>query len=146
MTSDATDEGSSGAGQQAMPSTARMMSMITGYWVTQILRTVAELRVADQLAERPLTAAELAERAGSDPDATYRLLRACASLELVKPDDEARFTGTPLLETLRTGVPNSLRDIALVHGSPGHWLPWGLFPQAVRAGVPQTEAALGMDI
>ncbi|WP_234045719.1 acetylserotonin O-methyltransferase [Streptomyces adelaidensis] len=146
MTSEVTDGEPSQAQQQAMRSTTRMMSMITGYWVTQILRTVAELGVPDHLAERPLTAGELAERAGSDPEATFRLLRACAALELVEPDDEARFTGTPLLDTLRTGVPHSLRDIALVHGSPGHWLPWGHFPQAVRAGVPQTGAALGMDI
>lgn len=146
MTSDGTDGGPSGTQGQAAPGTARMMSMITGYWVTQILRTVAELRVADHLAERPLTATELAERARSEPGATFRLLRACAALDLVKPDDESRFTSTPLLATLRTGVPNSLRDIALVHGSPGHWLPWGHFPQAVRTGVPQTEATLGTDI
>jgi hypothetical protein len=47
---------------------------------------------------------------------------------------------------LRQGVPHSLRDIAIVHGSPGHWLSWGRFPEAVRAGAPRTEAALGMDI
>jgi hypothetical protein len=146
MTSDVTAGEPSEAQQPAMKSTAQMMSMITGYWVTQILRTAAELGVADHLAQRPLTAAELAELVGSDPEATFRFLRACAALGLATPDDELRFTSTPLLDTLRTGVPHSLRDIALVHGSPGHWLPWGHLPQAVREGKPQTEIALGMDI
>lgn len=146
MTADTTSEGPSGARQDPMDSTTRMMSMITGYWVTQIVHAVAELSVADHLADRPLTAQELAAQAGSDPDATFRLLRACASLGLTTADEQRRFSGTPLLETLRTGGPHSLRDIALVHGSPGHWLSWGHFPQAVRVGSPQTAAALGMDI
>lgn len=124
----------------------RMMSMITGYWVTQIVRTVAELSIPDQLAEGPLTAAELAARIDADPDAVARLLRACASLGLTEADDRRAFHRTPLLDTLRAGTPHSLRTIALVHGSPGHWLPWGLLPDAVRSGTPQTGAALGHDI
>ncbi|MFB9902325.1 methyltransferase [Allokutzneria oryzae] len=128
------------------PPQARMMSMITGYWVTQIVHAVAELRIADHLADGPRTAAELAELTGSDPDAMFRLLRACASLELASGDEEGRFGTTPLLATLLEGAPHSLRDIAIVHGSPGHWLSWGKFPDAVRAGAPQTRAALGMDI
>ncbi|MFJ7418990.1 methyltransferase [Streptomyces uncialis] len=124
----------------------RMMSMITGYWVTQTVRTVAELSIPDQLAEGPLTAAELAARIDADPDAVARLLRACASLGLTEADDRRAFHRTPLLDTLRAGTPHSLRTIALVHGSPGHWLPWGLLPDAVRSGTPQTGAALGRDI
>ncbi|MFD7549741.1 methyltransferase [Streptomyces sp. NPDC059578] len=124
----------------------RMMSMITGYWRTQIVRTVAELSIPDHLADGPLTALALAERIDADPDGVARLLRACASLGLVEVDADRRFHRTPLLDTLRTGSPHSLRTIALVHGSPGHWLPWGHFPQAVRSGTPQTSAALGRDI
>lgn len=146
MTAEGTREGQSEAQQEAMRSTARMMSMITGYWVTQIVHALAELSVADHLADGPLTAQELAGRAGSDPDATFRLLRTCASLGLTEADELRRFRSTPLLETLRANVSHSLRNIALVHGSPGHWMSWGRFPQAVRTGAPQTKAALGRDI
>ncbi|MGX2998847.1 methyltransferase [Streptomyces sp. JNUCC 64] len=124
----------------------RMMSMITGYWRTQVVRTVAELSIADHLAAGPLTAPELAVRTGADPDGTARLLRACAALGLVTADGDRRFSRTPLLDTLRTGTPRSLRTIALVHGAPGHWLPWGLLPDAVRTGAPRAEEALGRDI
>nr|AEF32094.1 O-methyltransferase [uncultured bacterium AB1650] len=128
-----------------MPPQARMMQMITGYWITQVVHAVAELRIADHLAGNALTLEELAARTGAGADTTLRLLRACASQGLVA-HDEGRFASTPLLETLREGVPGSFRDIAIVHGSPGHWLSWGRFPDAVRTGEPQTKAALGSDI
>ncbi|QUQ64186.1 methyltransferase [Kutzneria sp. CA-103260] len=124
----------------------RMMSMITGYWVTQIVHAVAELGIADHLADGPRTSAELAELTGCDPDAMSRLLRACAAQELVGVRSDGTFETTPMLALLSEGVPHSFRDIAIVHGSPGHWLSWGRLPDAVRAGEPQTKAALGMDI
>ena len=128
-----------------MPPQARMMQMITGYWVTQVVHAVADLKIADHLAESALTLEELAALTNVDADTMLRLLRACASQGLVAYDN-GRFVSTPLLETLREGVPGSFRDIAIVHGSPGHWLSWGRFPDAVRAGEPQTKAALGSDI
>jgi SAM-dependent methyltransferase len=128
-----------------MPPQARMMQMITGYWITQIVHAVADLRLADHLAASPLPVEEIAALTGVDTGTMSRLLRACASQGLVAYDD-GRFASTPLLATLSEGTPGSLRDIAIVHGSPGHWLSWGRFPDAVRAGEPQTRAALGSDI
>jgi len=124
----------------------RMMSMISGYWVTQIVRTVAELGIADHLADGPRTSAELADASGCQPEAMSRFLRACASQQLVVFRPDGTFETTPALAMLREGVSHSLRDIAIVHGSPGHWLPWGRLPDAVRTGEPQTTATLGVDI
>ncbi|HEY4461666.1 MAG TPA: methyltransferase [Streptosporangiaceae bacterium] len=124
----------------------RMMSMITGYWVTQIVGAAAELRIADYLAgENRLTAGEVAERASSDSDTTARLLRACASLGLVTYDGEGRFGTTPLFDTLRSDSPVSLRPVALVQGEPSHWAPWSRFPTAVREGRTQVKDVLGVD-
>ena len=41
--------------------------MIYGFCVSQIIRTAAELSLADHLAAGPLTAEEIAEREGSAP-------------------------------------------------------------------------------
>lgn len=120
-----------------------MVGMITGFWVSQLVRAVADLNLAEHLAGGSLSAAELAEREGSDPDSTFRLLRAAAALGLLTHDEDHRFHSTPLLATLRREVPGSLRGLALGRTVPGLWLTWNHFPAAVRTGRSQTETALG---
>jgi hypothetical protein len=125
----------------------RMLSMITGFWVSQTVAAVADLSIAEHLEGGPLSAEEIASRENSDPGHTFRLMRACASLGLLayQPGD-GKFVGTALLGTLRGGSVNSLREMALVQTSPGHWLPWGKFSAAVREGRAQTHATHGVDI
>ncbi|WP_328661679.1 methyltransferase [Streptomyces sp. NBC_00334] len=132
-----------GSAEPAVGDTGRMLQMITGYWVTQVVRTAAELRIADHLHPAGATAAEVAEAESLDPQATFRFLRACASVGLASGQDGERFTATPLLRTLRTGAPGSLRDLALYGGTASHWAPWGNLSEAVRTGAPQAEATLG---
>jgi hypothetical protein len=104
---------------------------------------VAELNLAEHLADGGLSAAEVAEREGSAQDSTFRLLRAAAAHGLVTRDGDHRFHSTPLLATLRRDGPRSLRGLALGRTVPGLWLTWNHFPAAVRTGGPQVESALG---
>ena len=122
-----------------------LMQMISGYWVTQIVRTAVDLSIPDHLATESLTPEEIAERESSDPRTTYRLLRACASLGLVACEGDRRFSGTPMSELLQSGVPNTLRELALVWAGPSHWRPWERMPEAVRKAGTQIEAVLGTD-
>ncbi|MFC4562043.1 methyltransferase [Nocardiopsis mangrovi] len=131
-----------GSAEAPADDTGRMIQMMTGYWVTQVVRTAAELRIADHLHPDGATAAQVAEAESLDPDTTFRFLRACASLGLATSTDGSRFAGTPLLDTLRSDAPGSLRDLALWGGAESHWLPWGRLADAVRAGTTQAEAAL----
>ena len=122
----------------------QMLGLITGFWVSQIVRTAAALSLAEHLAEQPRTAKEIAAAAGSDFSATFRLLRACTALKLVTYESATgRFATTPLLDTLRRYSPHSMRNLALVQTAPAHWLSWGHFTDSVRAGFTQFEAALG---
>src|SRR6202012_2453600 len=123
--------------------TMALLGMIHGYWNTQVVRAAADLRLADHLAAGPLTADEGAALESSDPPATYRLMRACAGLRPLAPDGDGRFSVTPAGALLGSGVPGSLRDHALAFGAPGHWLPWGQLPEAVRKGGTQAAAVLG---
>ena len=91
----------------------RMMQMLSGFFVTQIAGAVASYSIADHLAKGPATAEQIAALEGIDPIATFRLLRACASLGLVTCDDGLTFSATPLLGTLRTNVPGSLHGLAI---------------------------------
>ena len=106
----------------------RMMEMLTGFFVTQIVGAVATYSIADHLADGPATAEQIATVEGLDSIAAFRLLRACASLGLVTCDDVLTFSATPLLGTLRTKVPGSLHSLAIAWSAPGHWLSWGRFP------------------
>jgi Dimerisation domain len=101
----------------------RMMQMLTGYFVTQIAGAVATYSIADHLAKGPATAEQIAAIEGIDSAATFRLLRACASLGLVTCDDSLTFSATPLLGTLRTNVPGSLHSMAIAGSAPGHGCP-----------------------
>ncbi|WP_405952212.1 hypothetical protein OG588_44325 [Streptomyces prunicolor] len=58
-------------------------------------------------------------------------------------EDGRHFTGTSLLSTLRQDDPHSLRHFAISQSAPGHWLPWGRFPEAVRTGLHQDTTAHG---
>ncbi|MFF3564888.1 methyltransferase [Streptomyces sp. NPDC002574] len=121
----------------------RMMGMVTGYWVTQIVRAAAMFHLAGHLEAGTNTPEEIAEAESTDPDATRRLLRTCASLGLMTSDDGVHYTGTSLLRTLHKDAPNSLHHFAVSQSAPGHWLPWGRFPEAVRTGDHQVRAAHG---
>jgi hypothetical protein len=123
----------------------QMMQMLTGSWVTQIAGAVATYSIADHMAKGPATAEQISTIEGIDPIAAFRLLRACAALGLVTFDGQM-FTRTPLLGTLRRNVPGSLHSLAIAWSSPGHWLPWSRFLDAVRTGESQTVPALGSKI
>jgi len=121
----------------------RMMSMVTGFWVTQTVRAAAMYNFADHLAAGTDTAEAVAEAESTDLDATRRLMRTCASLGLMTSEDGHHFTGTSLLNTLQQDDPHSLRHFAMSQSAPGHWLPWGRFPDAVRTGRHQVTAVHG---
>jgi methyltransferase family protein len=74
---------------------AALLAMIEGYWLSQIARAAADLRLADHLADGAGTAAEIARRENADPGATARLMRACAVAGLLHADGPDRFAVTP---------------------------------------------------
>lgn len=124
-----------------------MMSIITAQWVSQIARTLAEMRVPDLLHEAPRTPDEIAEAAGTHPETTFRLLRGAVGTGLAAYDDASgRFTSTPLLDRLRTDAADSLRNLAIVWSAPGHWQLWGSLPDAVRTGKDQAVEILGQPL
>jgi trans-aconitate methyltransferase len=123
----------------------QMTDLMFGYQVSQAVRAVADLSLADHLASGGLTAAEVAEREGSAANATFRLMRAAVAVGLLTADSQGRFHSTPLLATLRKDAPRSLRPLVMAVTNRAHWLPWGEFVATVRCGHTQASAALGVD-
>jgi hypothetical protein len=123
-----------------------MSTMVTSHWIPQVVRAAIDLSLPEHLApEATLTADEVAQREGSAPATTYRLMRACVVIGLLTADDQGRFHGTALLDTLRKDRPGSLRGLALATTLPGQWLAWNEFSASVRDGQTQVAKALGGD-
>ncbi|ALV35897.1 methyltransferase [Streptomyces sp. CdTB01] len=99
------------------PATA-LLGVMTGAWATQAVAAMAELRLADHLADHPgRTAEALAHLTGAHPDALRRLLRYLTTLGLLTSADgtyRLTETGRPLC----TGGEFSLHPLALLYGGP----------------------------
>jgi len=116
-----------------LPPPLRVSQMICSLWIPQAVRTAAELGLPDLLAAGPLSSAAVAERAGTHPDATLRLLRALAFLGFFTADDGG-FALTDLGQCLTTPSAQSRRAWARVMGGEHVWQAWGRLTDCVRTG------------
>src|SRR5262245_13165205 len=90
-----------------VPPAEQMLQLATAYWVSQLLRVVAELDIADLLARAPATSEQLAEKSGAHAPHLRRVLRALAGVGVLRVDKRGRFTLTRLGRTLRSDVSDS---------------------------------------
>jgi len=132
--------------QQNVPPVAQLLERISGYWITQVIRTIAQLGVPDRLARGPRASDEVASELGLPADSLFRLLRGGVNAGVVQQVSPRTFALTPLGDVLRSDVPGSLRALAIALSDPSHWLPWGRLPEAIQTGTTTTRAALGGDI
>ena len=84
------------------PPSAVLTQIFSARWVAHAVGAAAEFRLADHLAGGPLPAAEVARLAGTDADATRRLLRALASNGIFTETEPGTFANTPVSEVLRS--------------------------------------------
>ena len=85
------------------------------------IAVVAELGVADLVADGPLPVDELARRTGTHAPSLARVLRATASVGVLAEDGTERIALTPLAHYLRTDVPESLRDYVRLQCGDWYW-------------------------
>jgi hypothetical protein len=104
-----------------------------GAWIAQAMAVAADLGIADILAEGPRTAEELADRAGANGPALYRVLRALAGVGVFAEDSGGRFSLTPLAGLLQSDVPGSQRAMAIMMGTEFH-AAWGELLHTTRTG------------
>lgn len=127
-----------------VPGNIALLELSQGAWVTQALYAAATLRFADHLADGPLSADDVARRAGSDPGATFRVLRALASKGVFRMRRDGRFSLTPLGRALRWDDAGTMAPMIAMVGSTEHWEHWGHLVDAVRTGDTAAEAVRGM--
>ena len=102
----------------------------------------AKLGVADVLADRPRTGAEVAEAVGADPDLLTRVLRGLAIEDVLEERDGGRFALTEVGACLRSEVAGSLRGPLIVRGELYYQAAAGMLA-AVRNGGTAFEQVYG---
>jgi O-methyltransferase/methyltransferase family protein len=116
------------------PLPARMLDLVVGYWVSQLVFVAAKLAIADHLAGGAKTVRQLAKATQTEPHALHRMLRALASVGVFAERPGGRFALTPLASTLRSDRPDSLRDFVLMMVEGYNWKAWEHFHSAVATG------------
>jgi hypothetical protein len=119
--------------------------MTMGHWVAQCISVMCELKIPDLLAEGPCTADQVATVAGTQPDATLRLLQALASLGVVAETKDGLFEATPLSEQFRQDIA-SLGPYARFVTGPESQRAWGELLHAVRTGQTAFDHVYGLPL
>lgn len=130
--------------QAVVPANLTVFEMVQGAWLTQAMYAASKLGIFDILAAGPATPEDVAGRVGSDPGATFRLMRALASNSLLKQESGGRFALTRLGEALRSDAPGSMAPMLQFVGHPKHWEDWGHLLYSVQTGKTALEMLRGM--
>ncbi|HEV2798985.1 MAG TPA: methyltransferase [Pyrinomonadaceae bacterium] len=132
---------------EQMPPAAVLTQMLAAPLVTQALRVVAELGVADLLAGgKRRSVEELARETGAHAPSLYRFMRALAGCGVFAESGERVFELTPMAELLRSDVELSLRDLAIFMGADWHWQVWGDATYTARTGKVAWEHVHGKEV
>jgi hypothetical protein len=125
------------------PSTT-LPSLIMGYMPARVVHTAAHLGISDLLAGGPKPAEALAQATHTGTGPLLRLLRALASLDLLEDLGRDGFALTALGSQLRSNVPGSMRNLALMFGGERAWRSWGELPHSVATGESGTHRIYGL--
>ncbi|HEY5981294.1 MAG TPA: methyltransferase [Microlunatus sp.] len=129
--------------RRMVPPEVGLLELASGFMATHAIYAAAKLGIADTLVDGPLPAQDIASRIGSDPDATHRLLRACATFGVFTEKPDGQFDLTPLALGLRSGTPDSMVPVILMLGHPDYQRPWGHLAETVHTGMPAAETVFG---
>ncbi|WP_433324591.1 methyltransferase [Spirillospora sp. CA-294931] len=124
----------------------RLLYLTCGPRLAAVVTTLAELGIVDLVAEGPREVAGLAEEAGANADALYRLLRCAASVGILTELPDGRFESTPLADGMRADRPYSLLPLVRYSAQTFVTRPYGALTHSVRTGEPATTPTLGSDL
>ncbi|TDD34075.1 methyltransferase [Actinomadura sp. KC06] len=125
---------------------SKMWDFHSGLRMGFMLSAIAEIGIADELVDGPLSVDELAQRTGSDPNGLYRVLRAMASKGVFTETSRRTFGLTPLAEILRSDTSNSLRDVFRLQGKPFMRNAYAEIGYSIRTGKPAFDHVNGEEL
>ncbi len=107
------------------PAPLQMLQLMSGFWISRCIYVAAKLGIADLLKDGPKSSDEIASVTRAHAPSLFRVLRALAAVGIVIQGKDNRFSNTPLLETLRSDTPESLRAFAMTELGEEHYPAWG---------------------
>ena len=134
--------GAAGPTDEERTAATALLHMIWGLPISRAVYLAAELGVADLLATGPRTAASLAQATQADEPALYRVLRLLAALGVLTEPEPRSFGLTVLGDRLRSDVPASMRNWAMLADTVG-FDAYEPILEAVRMGRTGAEIAYG---
>jgi orsellinic acid C2-O-methyltransferase len=131
--------------EPARTSAAKVLQdCLSGNWTTQVIYAMAELSLADHVADAPRTSGQLAALTHTHEPSLQRLLRALVALGAMTESANGCYASTEMGQLLRTGTENSLRSWARWWGrslAPA----WGELLHSLRTGESARRQLTGAD-
>jgi hypothetical protein len=121
----------------------QVVSLSLGYVMGQSLHAAAKLGIADVVAAGPRHVDDIASETGTHAPSLRRLLRTLSSGGIFTETEPGAFALTPLGQTLRSDVPDSVRAAVIWVGEPMHYGTCGDLAMTVRTGEPAFERLFG---
>ncbi|HXB74863.1 MAG TPA: class I SAM-dependent methyltransferase [Candidatus Acidoferrales bacterium] len=126
------------------PDPAPVIDLIQAFRRSKTMFTAASMGIFDLLHDAPAAAAEVAARLAANPDATERLLDACAALGLLRKR-EGVYENDPVADTyLRAASPHTLYGYVR-YSDEALYPMWNHLADAVREGTHRWRQTFGLD-
>jgi hypothetical protein len=113
---------------------------------SHLVAELARLGVADLVEARPLTAAELAAKTDTNPDAMLRAMRGAVAMGFFTRDARGRYSNNRMSSALRSADTYSVRSFAEYFGSRSNLEAWCDFPETLRTGKNAFERVHGKTV
>jgi hypothetical protein len=126
-----------------VPAQLPLVERTLGIVDTKAMAVVAELGIADRLADGPADAPTLAAQTGADPDALERLLRYLVARRVFRRGRDGRYRNTRVSARLAESDPASMRAWARFYGASWHVASWNELGHSVRTGDAAAAVAFG---
>lgn len=129
------------------PPPFRLIQIGSAFWQSRVLYVAARLDIATQLADETLSTKDIATSIGANPDATARLLRMLAAMDIFEETAPRMFRNNKLSTYLRQDHPQNVRAMILMHNSDVMSRPWyEQLERGVREGVPPFRLSHDADL
>jgi C-methyltransferase len=122
--------------ESTLPPQVVLYRMAVGHYISRALALAADLGLADNLADGPCSADDLAVATDTNADALRRVLRLLVSVGVFAEDEQGRFGSTALGECLRADVPGSARAAVRLFAGARVQDSWKELEYCVRTGEP----------